>query len=565
ALDVTNHHPDLIVTNVQTAASAFSGEKIDVTFTVKNVGDAPVWSGTASWTDYVYISPDPTFDPSDPTSYFSLRDRMSYGGSAVHRNDQPLAPGASYTVTVSVTLPEGIEGRRYVHVFTDRNPGAERYGLDDVGPGQFPDWPEQFRYRVWEDGAKWNNTGRSAPVQVVYREADLQVTAMTVPATPTPASGGLVDLSWTVSNTGTRTTRVATWVDRVFISQDPSLDTYDELIGTVRHDGALDPGATYDVTTSVRLPDNISGSFYLIVFADSAAGRAPFGAPLPYPLQTGPARLGLGGAGMVAEYRGEGNNLARSAITVSRVDAPDLQVTRVEAPQHVTVGQGFSLTYDVTNRGPGVVPDRQNRWIDRVYLSRDKFLDVRSDHYITQVEHTTGTLDVDGYYTVQLTGGVPRGLTGAYYVLVQTDVSDPSNPWGQVYESDRESNNVSASVVPMLLELPPPADLLVERIVTPGAAQVGRDLALEWTVVNRSTESVTGYWDDSAYLSRDAVWDLGDPILGRVSRGAAPNPTTGQGPVITTLGPGARFTSRLTTLLPATLPDNYRVIVRADV
>ncbi|HND54143.1 MAG TPA: CARDB domain-containing protein, partial [Pirellulaceae bacterium] len=33
ALDVTNHSPDLIVTNVQTAVSAFSGEKIDVTFT----------------------------------------------------------------------------------------------------------------------------------------------------------------------------------------------------------------------------------------------------------------------------------------------------------------------------------------------------------------------------------------------------------------------------------------------------------------------------------------------------------------------------------------------------
>ena len=79
-------------------------------------------------------------------------------------------------------------------------------------------------------------------------------------------------------------------------------------------------------------------------------------------------------------------------MDVQFVDLPDLQVTGISPPEETTMGQGFSLTYEVKNSGQGPVPDRQAEWTDYVYLSRDTYLDARSDHFVGQVAHA-GILD----------------------------------------------------------------------------------------------------------------------------------------------------------------------------
>ena len=95
-----------------------------------------------------------------------------------------------------------------------------------------------------------------------------------------------------MANEGSRATRVGTWLDRVYISQDPSLDFYDEILGSVRHDGVLGTGQTYTTTATVRLPDNIEGDFYILVYTDSPVDRPAWGGtPLPYPIAKGPHRL----------------------------------------------------------------------------------------------------------------------------------------------------------------------------------------------------------------------------------------------------------------------------------
>jgi len=106
------------------------------------------------------------------------------------------------------------------------------------------------------------------------------------------------------------------------------------------------------------------------------------------------------------------------------VPTPDLKVTALTStPEHVIVGRdGFTVTYTVTNQGPGVVPDRQNKWTDRVYLSRDRYLDAVSDHYLAR--SSTPAPRRRASYEVSRTYATPRGLVGPYYVIVLTDVPE---------------------------------------------------------------------------------------------------------------------------------------------
>ena len=189
-----------------------------------------------------------------------------------HSNAAGLGVGQSYQPTAaSVLMPEGITGTEYVYVFVDRDGG----GLDPVAEGDFPSWPVEFSNRVWEGtdpNAKANNTGASGPIAVTYREADLVIGNLVV-GSPTGQgrSGVAIPVSYTVTNTGTRATRVGDWFDGVYIATNSSLDQYDEQIGTIEHKGVLNPGDSYTVDTTVQLPDDIAGSFFIIAYADSSS------------------------------------------------------------------------------------------------------------------------------------------------------------------------------------------------------------------------------------------------------------------------------------------------------
>ena len=184
--------PDLAVTRVSYDGPAFSGDPIQVSWTVTNIGDDATWSGTMRWFDYVYLSPDPVFDLS----------RASLIGKVVHAANQPLASGESYTAKVTLNLPEGIEGKKYIHVFCDRDPGLESGSrqLDEPVAAAYPDWPEYYLGRVWEAGQKSNNYN-SILLPVTYREADLRVTSI-LPLPANVESGMLLPVTWTVTNQG---------------------------------------------------------------------------------------------------------------------------------------------------------------------------------------------------------------------------------------------------------------------------------------------------------------------------------------------------------------------------
>src|SRR5262249_31538647 len=145
---------------------------------------------------------------------------------------------------------------------------------------------------------------------------------------------------------------------------------------------------SYSASLDVRLPDGIGGDFDILVFTDSNIQG-----PIDGPKVGGD---GSGDMGRVEEFQGEGNNITASFMPGILTPPPDLVVSSVAAagpdpaePGHVLTGQLFTVTYTVSNDGPGDTPDRHGSWDDYIYLSRDPFLS-DADTYFTFVEHDNG-------------------------------------------------------------------------------------------------------------------------------------------------------------------------------
>src|SRR5262249_47407351 len=114
--------------------------------------------------------------------------------------------------------------------------------------------------------------------------------------------------------------------------------------------------------------------------------------------------------------------------------------------------------------------------------------------------------------------------------------------------------NDRASPQPLIIELPPPADLVVDAgsITLPGAAQTGDTVQVTWTVRNLAAAPAKGRWTDAVYLSADAVWDVSDRLLGTKLHSGD-------------LARNATYAGTLSAPLPPLKPGQCRVIVRTDV
>ncbi len=562
SIDVSPIPADLKVTAVSFEPDTISGETTLVRYTVTNVGSRPVWSGTKYWRDFLWVSADSEF----------IRSRASYMAEVTYQQQRLLNPGDSYEIVKTITLPQGASGDYYLHIHlnanNDRSPGSRPYDsrilLTDWWPadtGSNQAWIDYFERWAFEDPS--NNLYTTAfPIE--YREPDLRIDSLQIPASA--KSGETVPISFTVQNVGNRQTRVGSWTDRVFISKDASLDSNDFELLSVSHNSLLNPGASYTVSTSVRLPDGIGGTFYILAYTDSAAYRDPNGQtpsdigfyltgtvfeannPLaPWDLASNASRSLS--RGRVFEFQQEGNNLAVQSLPVTLINPPDLKVTQVVAPSRVDRGQLVDILYTVNNAGGNTVAD-QSTWSDLIYLSRDPVLDLAADRYLGVIGHIDG-LGAGKSYSNGFQFQIPTDLVGPWYVIVATDPVR-RGVIGDVFEGAYELNNATATVQPLVIQLPPPSDLEVSGITPPLNASPGEPIAVSWTVKNNSAETAKGTWFDTLYLSKDSVWDPSDPIVGRTSY-------TGS------LQPGQSYSRNVNTTLPAVIPGSYRFIVKTDV
>lgn len=216
---------DLQISNVDASANAFSGQLMNVNWTVTNAGMNST-IGT-QWTDYVYLSRDQIFDPTDRSIGYLTRQEILPGGQ-------------SYNASSGVFVPAGLTGQWYLFVVTDRN-------------NQIAEASENNN----ASSARGSNLQLTPP-------ADLVVSSVTTPTTSTP--GEQEFFQWTVQNNGANPA-LGLWTDSVYLSTDATWSINDVLIGQETRLG-LNAGQSYNASLTVKLPAVNLGQYFVIVRTD---------------------------------------------------------------------------------------------------------------------------------------------------------------------------------------------------------------------------------------------------------------------------------------------------------
>ena len=425
--------PDLRVANVQVPAAAFAGSQMSVQFTIQNSGAGA--TAQTNWADRVIL--------------------LANGGAIV-LGDLPhagaLAVNQNYTQNQSVTIPAQLEGEFSLAVQTDVYNGVPECQFED------------------------NNTGNSATFAVDNDLPDLRIADLA--ATPAAAElGATFNVQWTGINAGSGLA-AQSWIDRVYLSSDATLDRGDREIGAQIQSRALGANESYAASNvAVTIPQAPLGNYFLIVGADAANN--------------------------VNEGNQENNNASVARPITLGAPQVDLLASSVQTNPVLYSGQNSNVGWTIQNTGAN--PTIAQNWTDYIILSRDAVYD-QTDRVIGY-QTCNSVLAGGASYAPNVSVFIPAGLTGEYNIFV---VADRNN---NVAEAS-ETNNISEPRR-VLLELAPPAELNVTNVAVPANFTLGSAANFQWTVQNSSANAANGLWTDSVYLSTDAVWDSGDALVGQ--------------------------------------------------
>src|SRR5262249_39621737 len=152
-----------------------------------------------------------------------------------------------------------------------------------------------------------------------------------------------------VANAGTRDTRQGYWIDRVYLSTDPSLHFDNFMLAESTTASILRKGDSYTKTVNVTLPYGLEErDYYILVFTDSnIRGRIVQSTIERHDLdfEFGIDRI----MARVPEFQDEGYNITSKLLHIVATPLPDLEATVNRIPEHATAGQYFDLTYTVKN------------------------------------------------------------------------------------------------------------------------------------------------------------------------------------------------------------------------
>ncbi len=450
--------PDLVVSEIIVPNSAVCGLGLTLGWVETNSGLGDIIAG--NWYDKVYLSSDKVLDNNDIV--VGQLNRQS-----------SLMDGQSYQVTNDLfTVPGQVDPGLY-------------YVLVEIDSGD----------SVIESNES-NNVLSSETTLVITRILnDLTIQSANAPAFG--QAGGAITVSWDVMNNGNDPTYLDRWVDKVYLSEDTTLDpAADYICAQVYRNGALDPGATYSENRTFSLPFGVEGRYYLFVITDADDE--------------------------LYEHNMEQNNILIVGNGIDIVDlAPDLVLQDVSVPVTAIAGRQISVTWMVENVGTAT---SYSPWSDTFFLSQDAVLDVQDDMEMASFIRN-GDLDIGETYgppngTAQVT--LPDGIEGTFHIFLLIDSG------GNIYEKGSKANNLIAKMI-SITDLVP--DLQVQWVSYPVDGVAGELLPVSFRVINQGAEATSDHWADAFYLSSDSVFDPDqDNLFGAVQQFGTFSPAEEYGP-----------------------------------
>ncbi|MBO9563924.1 MAG: hypothetical protein J7621_14170 [Niastella sp.] len=556
--------PDLQVTSVITPLEAFSGQPINLTYTVTNKGDGE--ASTRYWNDYIYISPDPVFNKNTAVKVMDWGHSIQGWSNSGYGTLNPLKPDSAYTYTVSVKVPRKYLGTYYLFVETDS------------------------RDNVFEFSFENNNTNRGEAITIFLTPPpDFVIDQITAPATA--GTQEVITVNYTVKNIGATAPGIEerTWVDGLYISKEPVFNPataqrlqytlpiirvdkqecpppppplWPESNNTIEIAGGSGSSGSPSSGSSARSiayhnnstgrgwvrPDNkASFTSYLTIpqpiieycntqyagniqyyYEDSAGQRHLYpincdttfypimvveekyanqlNAVLP-DLEAGTYYLHVytDFTNSVFEYQQENNNT--STIRIDIVN-PDLVLDSIEAPVTVNSGTLANISWRIKNTGAGKVYDKTRK--DMIWLSQSPVYNPADMVRLDSLTHCTA-LSSDALSTKTKQVRIPNGLQGSYYLIIATDVEK------KIYETN-DDNNYKA--IPISITLTDWPDLIVNKVTgNKDSISMGEEFVLEYEVKNEGLAAITGKpWYDHIYMSIDSVWNTSARQIATVLR-----------------------------------------------
>ena len=514
--------PDLEVQSVAaTVTAADLGDDIEISWTVKNLGDTPA---TPNWSDRIYLSTDPTLDPN------SDRLLLTQPASGFIR----LEPGEEYTQTTTVKLP-----------LDTATPAGSYYLLVETDSlNNRPEISESNNVKASDNAI--DLTLPPLP--------DVVVSEIVVPAEG--VVGEQIQLRWTITNQGAGRAR-GTWTDAVFLSGDTTIGQ-DTQIGNFEFTGTIPAGKSIERIQTITLPTNLSNDQYVVVRTDAN--------------------------NQLLEQGSVDNNIAISdqAITVLQPALPNLQISSVTPPVNALSSQSTVVEWTVTNAGNAPASEWYDQvWLSlepRTEFGSDG-LPLPTDIFLGHIKNASYLESGQGYSN-SLEVSLPEGISGNYYFIVYANIEEWANGrhhrLGRLLESDR-TDNIGFGPSTQI-ELTPPPDLQVADVQASTQGFSGEPTTLTWTVSNegsgttlrqndlgffiQSTISQSFFlgdqwdpldvsWQDKLYLSSDQTLDTSDYLLSTVIR---------NGP----LASGETYTETQEVTLPIGISGDFFVIVETD-
>jgi hypothetical protein len=221
---------------------------------------------------------------------------------------------------------------------------------------------------------------------------------------------------------------------------------------------------------------------------------------------------------------------------------PDLVVKNIQIPAGGFSGQPITVKWEVKNQGTGSTFERP--WHDKVILSLDQVPDNRDT--VIAFAGSPSALNAGEGYTNTATFTLPNGINNKYFIFIEADGFDG------VVEKD-EDNNTTISGSTINVQLTPPPDLQVTKVVPPNNAFSGQVAEIKWTVMNAGPGRVLDVSRmDILYLSKEAVFQRDKAIqLGRYHVGD-------------NLEKAESYTKTIQVKVPDTANGNYYVYVETD-
>jgi hypothetical protein len=177
-------------------------------------------------------------------------------------------------------------------------------------------------------------------------------------------------------------------------------------------------------------------------------------------------------AGLTEQYV-----LDAQVVPTGSVSFPNMQVTSIGLPTGggSQSGQPVTFSFRVENVGSLATPGAN--WIDRAVMSFNTTLGDADDIPLGFLPHS-GALAPGAGYSVTNTVTLPDGISGDYYIIVQTDAGNAVN------EFLLEGDNTTVSSTTFPVARAPYADLVVENLNIAGPDS-NRVYTATWTTANR--------------------------------------------------------------------------------